>query len=296
MQYQKSPRRVYRLPQVAVLAGASVALTGCTEELKTGFLPSTPDTTNHTGMIINLWNGTWVAGLAVGIIVWALILGCAFVYRRREGDGTPEQIRYHVPLEIMYTVIPLFMIGAFFVATERGFSQLEARNPNPDVKIQVIGKQWAWDFNYLSNDVYETSTQVHDIGNAKPEDLPVLYLPVNKSVEIQLDARDVIHSFWIPAFLYKKDMIPGRTNFMTVTPQKTGIYDGKCAELCGEYHSEMVFRVAVVEEDEFSEKMEELRAKGQTGALSLDLSRQEGPEKKQTNNQGVGSSRIEGEN
>ena len=87
----------------------------------------------------------------------------------------------------------------------------------------------------------------------------------------------MIHSFWVPAFLYKKDIIPGRTNYMTFTPTKEGVYKGKCAELCGEYHSEMLFDVAVVSQAEFDKQMQDLRQKGQVGQLSMDLSRQGQP-------------------
>ena len=91
---------------------------------------------------------------------------------------------------------------------------------------------------------------------------------MNRSVELQLNARDVIHSFWVPAFLDKKDILPGKTNYMTLTPTALGEYDGKCAELCGEYHSEMLFNVKVVTQAEFDAHLASLKAKGQTGELT----------------------------
>ena len=100
------------------------------------------------------------------------------------------------------------------------------------------------------------------------EKLPTLYLPVNKSVDLELNSRDVIHSFWVPAFLQKRDMIPGKTNYIRFTPTKEGTYDGKCAELCGEYHSEMLFRVKVVSEAEFQAHMDKLRQEA-TRAFSV---------------------------
>ena len=105
------------------------------------------------------------------------------------------------------------------------------------------------------------------------EQLPTLYLPVNKSVDLELNSRDVIHSFWVPAFLQKRDMIPGKTNYIRFTPTKEGTYDGKCAELCGEYHSEMLFRVKVVSESEFQAHMDELREAGNTGLLGNEYDR-----------------------
>jgi cytochrome c oxidase subunit 2 len=88
-----------------------------------------------------------------------------------------------------------------------------------------------------------------------------------------LNARDVIHSFWVPAFLYKMDMIPGITNTFQVVPTKEGTYVGKCAELCGEYHSEMLFQVLVVSQQDYDAHMADLAARGQTGSLDTDLGR-----------------------
>ena len=142
-------------------------------------------------------------------------------------------------------------------------------------RINVVAKQWSWDFNYVDADVHEDpgvqSFRTGEEGAA--EDLPTLYLPVGETVEFQLDSRDVIHSFWVVDFLYKKDMFPGHTTAFQVTPQIEGTYAGKCAELCGEFHSDMLFNVKVVSKQEFEAHMEELRAKGNTGQLSNDLNR-----------------------
>lgn len=256
------------------LAATALLTAGCSaQELSTGWLPSTRGTTDETGRIITLWNGSWIAALAVGVLVWGLVLWCVVAYRRRKDEvGLPAQLRYNVPLEILYTVVPLMMVGVLFYYTYRDQTEIEAVAENPDVEINVVGKQWAWDFNYLTDDVYETSTQVDldDEGNPISE-IPTLYLPVDQTVTFQLTSRDVIHSFWVPGFLYKKDMIPGRENFVSLTPLETGVFEGKCAELCGQYHSEMLFRVAVVEQGEYDEQMDLLRAAGQTGSLGDDL-------------------------
>ena len=126
------------------------------------------------------------------------------------------------------------------------------------MQIEVYGKRWGWDFNYLSEDVYYQGIQAQvlekgegDAGAIDESQLPVLYLPVDKKVEIDIESRDVIHSFWIIDFLYKKDMVPGKTNYMYFTPTKIGEYQGKCAELCGEYHSLMLFTVDVVSEEDY---------------------------------------------
>jgi cytochrome c oxidase subunit 2 len=105
-------------------------------------------------------------------------------------------------------------------------------------------------------------------GNVDKEELPTLVLPVDKKVHISLQSRDVIHSFWIIDFLYKKDMYIGKDNSWSFIPTRVGEYDGKCAELCGEYHSMMLFNVKVVEQDEYDAYLETLRDEGNTGDIN----------------------------
>jgi cytochrome c oxidase subunit 2 len=100
-------------------------------------------------------------------------------------------------------------------------------------------------------------------------------LPVGERVEFTINSRDVIHSFWIPAFLYKQDMVPGRTGTIQVTPLQEGTYQGKCAELCGEYHSAMLFNVKVVSRAEYDAYIQTLRDAGQTGSLGLEYNREQ---------------------
>ena len=279
-----TPNRWRGWKSVTVAGMAALVLAGCSSELpgdpsiKTGWLPSTPDTTDHTEMIINLWNGTWITAWIVGFLTWGLMIWCMIAYRRRKGEtGMPVQIRYHLPLEILYTIVPIMMVGVLFTFTARDMAAATAVDESKtDVEIQVIGKRWAWDFNYDYNDpanaVYETSEQVPLDGTEVP--VPTLYLPVDQTVTLKLDSRDVIHSFWVPGFLYKEDMIPGKFDqYYQFTPTKLGTYPGKCAELCGEFHSEMIFQVQVVTQEEYDAYLETLRAKGQTGSLDIDLGR-----------------------
>lgn len=261
------------------LAGALV-LTGCSPEVEKGWLPTERGTTNHTDRIMDLWVNSWIAALVVGIITWGLIVWCLVAYRRRKGTkGFPKQISFNLPLEVFYLTIPLFMVLVFFYFTDRDQQAIDDRSQPADVVVDVRGKQWAWDFNYkagdvVEEDVHEAGVQAHLTGDTiDKEKLPTLYLPVGKSVDLELNSRDVIHSFWVPAFLQKRDMIPGKTNYIRFTPTKEGTYDGKCAELCGEYHSEMLFRVKVVSEAEFASHMDDLRASGNTGLLGEEYDR-----------------------
>ncbi|MEV8040315.1 cytochrome c oxidase subunit II [Arthrobacter sp. NPDC080082] len=265
------------------LAGA-LALTGCSPEVQKGWLPTERGTTNHTDRIMDLWVNSWIAALVVGIITWGLMIWCIVAYRRRKGTvGFPRQNSFNLPLEVFYLTIPLFMVLVFFYFTDSDQKAIDDRSQPADVVVDVRGKQWAWDFNYkkgdvVTEDVHEAGVQAHLTGtDVDKEKLPTLYLPVNKSVDLELNSRDVIHSFWVPAFLQKRDMIPGKTNYIRFTPTKEGTYDGKCAELCGEYHSEMLFRVKVVSESEFAAHMNQLRQDGNTGLLGEEYDRNPAP-------------------
>ncbi len=293
MHSQLPKRRQWRkaISGSALAVALVLVVSGCSEEAQRGFMPGYSDggpVTNHTDRITNLWVGSWTAALVVGLITWGLMLWCVIVYRKRKDDHTlPVQNRYHIPLEMMYTVIPVIMVGVLFFYTQRDMGEIRSVDDNPDVTIQVVGKQWSFDFNYLDDDVFDTgqhATDVSKLGGAETsldgavgtdESLPTLYLPSGKSVLLVLDSRDVIHSFWVPSFLDKMDMIPGRTNHMQITPQRVGFYAGKCAELCGEHHSGMLFNVAIVSPEDYDAHMAELEAMGQTGSLGLELNRQQ---------------------
>jgi cytochrome c oxidase subunit 2 len=167
------------------------------------------------------------------------------------------------------------MIGVLYVFTARDTTVIEDTSAEPDLVVEVYGKQWSWDFNSLDDDVWDSGVHVADVGAPDPEPVPTLYLPVDELVEFHLQSRDVIHSFWVPAFLYKKDVFPGQTNVFQVTPTREGLYEGKCAEFCGEHHAGMLFQVAVVSREEYDAHMAELRDAGQTGRLGPELDRQQ---------------------
>jgi len=270
-----------RLARWAVLPIGAVVVTvlaGCTQQELQGFLPGGPDVTNHTEGVISLWVNSWIVLLVIGIITWALTIWAAIAYRRRKGQtGFPVQLRYNMPIEFFYTVVPFILVVGFFAFTAKEQTAIETDPGDPDVQIEVYGKQWAWDFNYLSDDVYSPGVQAQDRlgsdGNVDPDKLPTLYLPVGEKVQIDIASRDVAHSFWIVDFLYKKDAIPSHPNHMYFTPLKEGTYAGKCAELCGQYHADMLFQVKVVSPDEYDAYIESLRDAGQVGRLGPELDR-----------------------
>lgn len=257
-----------------VALSAALVLAGCTPEQQRGFLPGSEGVTNLTDGITGLWVTSWIVLLLVGVITWSLIIWATIAYRRRKGQtGLPVQLRYNMPIETFFTVVPVILVMGFFAFTVQEQVKIEARNPAPENVVEVFGKRWAWDFNYVNDDVFFSGVQVQtdEAGSAEADTMPVLYLPVDKTTEIRLESRDVIHSFWVVEFLYKKDMVPGKTNYMSFTPTKTGTYMGKCAELCGEYHSMMLFEVKVVEQDEYDAYIKSLRDAGNEGQMGADL-------------------------
>jgi cytochrome c oxidase subunit 2 len=268
--------RTSRRLAVAGVAGlVLLTATGCSmQDVPAQLGMPTPATTSGQ-TIYDLWQGSWIALWAVGILTWALILGAAFWYRRRHVDFVPPQTRYNLPIEVLYTVTPLILIGAFFFFTARDEAAITEVTNDQDLTINVVGYQWNWGFNYLDDDVFEAGS---------PRELPTLYLPVDQKTRFVLSSPDVIHSFWVPQFLFKMDVIPGRANQFELTPTQEGTFAGKCAEMCGTYHSQMLFWVKVVTQEEYDQHMAELAAAGQTGRLETGRANDDA--------QGVGNTRF----
>ncbi|NYE20623.1 cytochrome c oxidase subunit II [Microbacterium immunditiarum] len=273
-------KRRLRWALIPVGIAAAVVLAGCTPTELNGFLPGfvedgTP-ATDRTEMVSGLWTNSWIVLLVVGLVTWGLMGWAAIAYRRRKGQvGLPVQLRYNMPIEIFYTIVPFILVIGFFAFTARDQAILETQYDDPDVSITAIGKQWSWDFMYDGEDednadavwTMGVQAQPEANGDIDQDSLPTLYLPVDQTVKVKLQSRDVVHSFWIIDFLYKKDMYIGKDNFWSFTPTREGTYAGKCAELCGEYHSMMLFNVKVVSEQEYEDYLESLRAAGQTGDI-----------------------------
>ncbi|MEJ7628746.1 MAG: cytochrome c oxidase subunit II [Nocardioidaceae bacterium] len=243
-----------------------VVLTGCskdtTEQMKRLGLPEA--SSDRSEAMSSLWIGSWIACLVTGVVVWGLIAYCAIRFRRRRDDEIPRQLRYHLPIEMLYTVAPLIVVAVFFFFTVEKQDDVLADVPHPDHQVLVSAGQWSWTFNYLEESV-TGGTNVYDQGT--PAHQPELWLVKDQSVNFELRSPDVIHSFWVPSFYFKMDVIPGRQNSFSMTPTKLGVFQGRCAELCGVYHSEMLFQVHVVSQDQFESHLRALKAAGDTGLV-----------------------------
>ena len=265
------PLRLRRVGWWAMSATGLLALTACSEEAQgeweRGAMPE--GAANHSESVITFWQWTWVTALIVGVFVWGLILFAAIKYRRRNDDEIPVQTRYNLPMELLYTVAPVVVVLVFFkfvIDTQEDVLSGPDEQGEPDHVVTVVGQQWSWTFNYIKDPALDGETTVYQDGT--PQDIPTLYLPVGETVKFQLRSPDVIHSFWVPAFTYKLDVFPGsNTNDFTMTPTREGTFVGRCAELCGTYHSRMLFNVNVVSADEFADHLQELEDKGNTGEV-----------------------------
>ena len=257
-------RRVGLRGAVALSGVALTLLAGCSAEttgqLKRLGLPE--PATVQAPAIGDLWIGTWIAAGVIGIAVWGIIGWVALRYRSNHND-MPPQNRYNLPMEIFYKVAHFVFIGVLFYYTVLA-QNVVTKNPDPDLTVDVVGQKWAWTFNYKSADLPAVGTDVWETGTINQ--WSTLYLPVNKTVRFNLSSPDVNHSFWVPVFYQKMDVIPGRDNHFTVTPNREGVFNGKCAELCGTYHQSMLFEVHVVSEEEYEAHLKTLVARGQTGA------------------------------
>jgi cytochrome c oxidase subunit 2 len=256
--------------------------------------------TEEAPRILSLWQGSWAAALAVGVLVWGLILWAVFYHRRsRTRVEVPPQTRYNMPIEVLYTAVPLIIVSVLFYFTARDESELLRLDDKPAHTISVVGFQWSWGFNYVEDvdgrpDTGDAKADPHlavvpkryssafpagaegvyDVGipgqrnpqNGNPG--PTLWLPKGERVRFVLSSRDVIHSFWILPFLMKQDVFPGHNvNVFEATPSREGTYRGKCAELCGVDHARMLMNVKVVSPERYRQHLKELAAKGQTGFI-----------------------------
>ncbi len=265
---------VRRSLKIALLGVTILVLAGCSEADQRQIRNlAMPDRASAEGpFTYELWKWAWVAAMATGILVWGLIFYAVVKFRRRSDDEVPRQTRYNLPLEVFYTIAPVLMCVVFFFHTVRVQDVMTERDPEPDLTVEVTGQQWSWTFNHGvgeqdtsatgEDDDFAYDSYVYTSGTGA--DIPTLVLPVDRTVQFNLHSADVIHSFGVPSFLTKLDVIPGRVNKLQVTPTVEGTYPGKCYELCGVSHSRMLFNVEVVSQAEYDAYLAELAEAGQT--------------------------------
>jgi cytochrome c oxidase subunit 2 len=251
-------KRTVRVAALAVLV--ALTATGCSgdEILRFGWPVGV---THQADQMRTLWTWTVVAALVVGVIVWGLIFWTATFHRKKKtADGEPEelprQFQYNIPLELFTVVVPTIMVCVLFFFTATTESKVLDKIPNPDVKVQVVAFQWNWEFKYEDANAAKPdgSGQVSTVGSSG--EIPLLVLPVGKVIQYDLVSTDVIHSFWVPEFHFKRDVMPNpdknnQDSSFQNKIDREGSFVGRCAELCGTYHSVMNFEVRALSPDKY---------------------------------------------
>lgn len=243
----RAQRRARAAGLGAVTVAATFLLSGCSAEhvFRLGWPTGVSE---QSKQMYNLWIGSVVAALAIGVLVWGLIFWCIIRYRRR-GEELPPQTRYNMPMELLYTVLPFLVIAVLFYYTATTEANVNKIPRHPDVTVDVIAFKWNWQFEYEGTTT-SGGQKVSTIGTS--DYIPVLVVPTHQSILFVESSPDVIHSFWVPELLFKRDVFPGNVkNTFAVTIDKEGAYVGHCAELCGTYHSMMNFELRAVSAAEY---------------------------------------------
>ncbi|MBM9466943.1 cytochrome c oxidase subunit II [Nakamurella sp. YIM 132084] len=249
--YVARSRKARRLTLTATLAAAGLLITGCSTEeaLRFGWPEGI---TPQAERMRQFWTGSVIAALIVGILVWALMFWAFIVYRKKKSDPLyPKQTKENLPLELIYTVVPFLMVGVLFFFTVSTENFALAKDDEPDVVVDVTAFKWNWDFGYQGTEV-PGGGEVHTVGST--EEIPILVLPTNQVIQYELESKDVIHSFWVIDFNFKRDVFPDpeanqSDNVFQNTIEREGAFVGRCAELCGTYHSMMNFELRAVPGD-----------------------------------------------
>jgi cytochrome c oxidase subunit II len=288
--------RILRRPISLALWGALALIAGCVQGANQpnaptrldepanppGFFP--PPAASEQGHEIsalyslNFWIATAIFLLVEGLILWSVLR-----YRRRS-DRMPPQTHGHTAAEILWTVIPAILVMIVFVASTITLYRVEAKTSNPNVTVDAFAFQWQWQFGYdcpKDWDAAKNFTKIDDCGVPLPAGAgdkgPEMVLPVGQTVHIRLHATDVNHAFYVPQFLYKKDVIPGQVNNFDVKVETPGTFTGQCAEFCGLAHASMTFTVRAVPEAEFATWKQQAKLEAEERARATPPPQPSGP-------------------
>ncbi|MFO7191624.1 cytochrome c oxidase subunit II [Thermocrispum sp.] len=253
--------RTSRVATVAGLAGlVALTTTGCSVEevLRFGWPEGI---TPEAQQMRQLWIGSVIAALAVGALVWGLLIWSVTFHRKKKGDSEfPRQFQYNVPLEIFAVGLPTVMVcGLFYFTVTTETDVVRSDKPNPDVVVDVTAFQWNWEFSYPGEETPDGDV-VRTTGSSS--EIPLLVLPTDRRIQFNLRSTDVIHAFWVPDLLFKRDVMPQpeRNNqdadFQITRIDREGAFVGRCAELCGTYHAVMNFELRALSPDKYEQYMQ----------------------------------------
>ena len=246
-----SARMKRALYLVGVFMPSTILLTSCSKVSGLGYEEGITSVNDQS---LSLWQGAWIAAGVVGVITLILILWPAVFHRlKKDSPEFPKQTQYNVPVEILYTVIPFIIVAVLFAYTATKESVIVAKTTGPAHEISVQGIQWSWQFGY-------SEAGPSAVVTGTPAQPPTLYLPQGEKVRFTITSNDVVHGFWIPAFMIQMQNLPGVTNKLEFTANKLGTYPGRCNILCGRNHTQMIFTVKVVTPAEYQNYLETLKA------------------------------------
>ena len=233
-----------------LLVAPALLLTGCSKVSGLGFDEGLSSVNDQS---LSLWQGAWIAAFIVGGITLILILWPAVFHRgKKDGPEFPKQTQYNIPIEIIYTVIPFIIVAGLFYFTAKKETVISAHTNTYKHEITVEGIQWSWQFGYPEAGPGAVVT-------GTPAQPPVLYVPLGERVRYTITSNDVVHGFWIPAFMIQMQNLPGVTNHLEFTASKLGDFPGRCNILCGRNHSQMLFTVRVVTPDQYKAYLETIK-------------------------------------
>jgi cytochrome c oxidase subunit II len=249
--------RARRVVGLAVAAAAvAVSTSGCSvdEVLRFGWpIGVTPE----AAQMRTLWTGSAVAALIVGALVWGATAWTVAFHRKKAGaSDLPRQFQYNLPLELVLTVLPLIIVAVLFYFTVVVQNVVDRAPTGSELQVNITGFQWNWEFTYPETRG-PNGLPASVVGTT--ESVPILVLPTDRPIAFTQQSQDVIHSFWVPEFLFKRDVLPDpaandqKNTWVIDRIERPGAFVGRCAEFCGAYHSMMNFEVRALPPAQFDQ-------------------------------------------
>jgi cytochrome c oxidase subunit II len=249
--------RVRRVVGLAVAAAAvAVTTSGCSvgEVLRFGWpVGVTPE----AAQMRTLWTGAAVAALVVGALVWGATAWTVAFHRKKAGTSDlPRQFQYNLPLELVLTVLPLIIVAVLFYFTVVVQNVVDRAPAGNELQVDITAFQWNWEFTYPQTPG-PNGLPASVVGTT--QSVPILVLPTDRPIAFTQQSQDVIHSFWVPEFLFKRDVFPDpaandqKNTWVIDRIERPGAFVGRCAEFCGAYHSMMNFEVRALPPAQFEQ-------------------------------------------
>jgi cytochrome c oxidase subunit 2 len=241
---------------VAIVRGLDPLSAG--SGILSSFFPP-PAITDRAVRIRELYDLVFYIAAVIFFVVEGLIIWSVIRYRRKEGDDElPPQTHGNAVAEVVWTVVPTVIVVILFAASWATLNTVEATSPQPQLKVRAVAAQFLWTFDYLPAD-YQPGKDAEPLYTVTtpegqtPEEGGFV-LPTGRTIHLYLESPDVIHAFYVPQFLFKRDVVPGRVNSFEFTLNESdanNTFHGQCAELCGVSHNAMHFDVHAMTGAEF---------------------------------------------